>query len=156
MPVLTDDRYTIPSVDSFKGPIADDDFDIERANTDEEKRQAADGRASKLWRTLRVASKSRLNLFDKIDDGHDLQALFELKADSHPRVAESGGIDAARDVDKTAPEPVMFVNSEKENNSEELVRGNGVGESTDERPTTESTQLAPTRATEIGQDDVVK
>lgn len=150
------ERYTIPSVDSFKGLIADDEFDIERASTDEEKRQAADGRASKLWRTLRVASKSRLNLFDKIDDGHDIRALFGLKADDHQRVAESGGIDASRDVDKTASEPIMLITSEKENNGE-AVESNGVGESTDERPTTESMQLAPSaRAIEIAQDSFVK
>lgn len=46
------------------------------AKTDEEKQQAIDARASKLWRTLRIASKSKLNLFDKIDDGNNLQALF--------------------------------------------------------------------------------
>ena len=156
MPLLTDDRYTIPSVDSFKGPIADDEFDIEQAKTDEEKRQAADRRASKLWRTLRVASKSRLNLFDKIDDGHDLQALFELKADQHRSVSESDGIDAPRDVDRTPPEPIKFITPEKEN-KEKAVASDGVGENTEERPTMESTQLTPpTKVTEIAQDDVVK
>ena len=47
------------------------------AKTDEEKVLASNARASKLWRTLRVASKRKLNLFDKIDDGNNLQALFE-------------------------------------------------------------------------------
>ena len=47
------------------------------AKTDEEKQQATDARASKLWRTLRIASKSKLNLFDKIDDGNNLKALFQ-------------------------------------------------------------------------------
>lgn len=47
------------------------------AKTDEAKQQATDARASKLWRTLRIASKSKLNLFDKIDDGNNLQALFQ-------------------------------------------------------------------------------
>ncbi len=83
------DRYTIPSIDSFKGPIADDDFDIDMAQTDELKKQAADARASKLWRTLRVASKSRLNMLDKIDDGQDLQALFEPSKEENPMSAES-------------------------------------------------------------------
>lgn len=78
------DRYTIPSIDSFKGPIADDDFDIDMAQTDELKKPTADARASKLWRTLRVASKSRLNMLDKIDDGQDLQALFDPSKDENP------------------------------------------------------------------------
>ena len=30
-----------------------------------------------MWRTLRIASISKLNLFDKIDDGNYLQALFQ-------------------------------------------------------------------------------
>ena len=47
------------------------------AKTGEEKQQATDARASKLWRTLRIASKSKLNVFDKIDDGNNLQALFQ-------------------------------------------------------------------------------
>lgn len=47
------------------------------AKTGDEKQQATDARASKLWRTLRIASKSKLNLFDKIDDGNNLDALFQ-------------------------------------------------------------------------------
>lgn len=54
------------------------------AQTDELKKQTADARASKLWRTLRVASKSRLNMLDKIDDGQDLQALFDPSKDENP------------------------------------------------------------------------
>ena len=57
--------------------MADDDFDIDMAKTDDEKLVATNARASKLWRTLRIASKSKLNLFDKIDDGNNLQGLFE-------------------------------------------------------------------------------
>lgn len=49
------------------------------AKTDEEKQQATDARASKLWRTLRIASKSKLSVFDKIDDGNNLQALFQTE-----------------------------------------------------------------------------
>ena len=70
-------RYTIPTAESFRGPIAEDEFDIGMAKTGEEKQQATDARASKLWRTLRIASKSKLNVFDKIDDGNNLQALFQ-------------------------------------------------------------------------------
>ena len=70
-------RYTVPTIDSFKAPIIQDDFEIEMAKDDEEKQLSIDARASKLWRTLRVASKSRLNIFDKIDDGNDLKPLFD-------------------------------------------------------------------------------
>lgn len=47
------------------------------AKTGEEKQQATDARASKLWRTLRIVSKSKLNLLDKIDDGNNLRTLFQ-------------------------------------------------------------------------------
>ena len=79
-------------MDAFKGPIADDDFDISTAQTDEQKQQATDARASKLWRTLRVASKSRLNLLDKIDDGNNLQALFDpTGSENHASTENDGG-----------------------------------------------------------------
>lgn len=74
---LTSSRYRIPTAESFRRAIEEDDFDIKMAKTEEDKQFSANARASKLWRTLRIASKSRLNLFDKIDDGNNLQALFE-------------------------------------------------------------------------------
>ena len=80
-------RYSIPTADAFQGAIADDDFDIDTAQSDEKKQQATDARASKLWRALRVASKNRLNLLDKIDDGHNLQALFNRKEEDENHVS---------------------------------------------------------------------
>ena len=58
------------------------------AKTEEEKHQAIDARASKLWRTLRIASKSKLNLFDKIDDGNNLQALFQPEEEESKETTE--------------------------------------------------------------------
>ena len=84
-------RYTIPTAESFRGPILEDDFDIEMAKTDEEKQQATDARASKLWKTLRIASKSKLNLFDKIDDGNNLQALFQPEEEENKDSVEMEG-----------------------------------------------------------------
>ena len=48
------------------------------AKTEEDKQLAMNARASKLWRTLRIASKNKFGLFDKIDDGNNLRALFEV------------------------------------------------------------------------------
>ncbi|KAL9104743.1 MAG: hypothetical protein Q9163_000355 [Psora crenata] len=75
------DRYTVPTIGSFKDPIVGDDLDIEMAKNDEEKQLATGARASKLWRALRIASKSKLAMFDKIDDGNNLEALFEPDVD---------------------------------------------------------------------------
>ncbi|KAF6221845.1 hypothetical protein HO133_001813 [Letharia lupina] len=91
------ERYTLPTAESFRGPIAEDDFDIEMAKTGEEKQQATDARASKLWRTLRIASKSRLNLFDRIDDGNNLQALFQPEEEESKEQTEVDGTEQTSD-----------------------------------------------------------
>ncbi|KAL8953932.1 MAG: hypothetical protein Q9222_000219 [Ikaeria aurantiellina] len=70
-------RYTLPNIEDFKGPIMEDEFDMEMAKTEAEKEQAAVAKASKMWRTLRIASKNRLNAFDKIEDGNNLAPLFD-------------------------------------------------------------------------------
>lgn len=47
------------------------------AQSNEDKENAKQARASKVWRTLRLASRTKLSSFDKIDDGKNIQALFE-------------------------------------------------------------------------------
>lgn len=71
------ERYTLPRVEDYKAAIMEDEFDMAMARTEEEKEEAATRKASKMWRALRLASKNRLNLFDKIEDGKDLGALFD-------------------------------------------------------------------------------
>lgn len=134
------ERYSIPTAESFQRPIADDDFEIGMARTDEEKRSATDARASKLWRTLRIASKSKLNLFDKIDDGNNLKALFEIDQDERKKSDLNGldenadhpakGIDESESIDP----PVEVVEpAEKEQTlpAERGAKANG-GEATNE------------------------
>ena len=70
------ERYSVPSLESFERPIADDEFEMEMAKADEEKSLASNARASKTWRALRIASKSKFRLFDKLDDGGNLGILF--------------------------------------------------------------------------------
>lgn len=91
--MLTVHRYSIPTIESFERPIADDDFDIDMNIDPEEKQLSIDARASKLWRTLRIASRSKLNVFDKIDDGNNIKALFELDGDDLKLRAEVNGSD---------------------------------------------------------------
>ena len=57
--------------------IVDDDFRIDMSQTSEEKEEAAKAKSSKTWRTLRLATRSKLNLLDKVDDGKNLKVLFE-------------------------------------------------------------------------------
>lgn len=91
--MLTVHRYSIPTIESFERPIADDDFDIDMNIDPEEKQLSIDARASKLWRTLRIASRSKLNVFDKIDDGNNIKALFELDGNDLKLRAEVNGSD---------------------------------------------------------------
>ena len=71
------DRYTLPTLESFKGPVAEDDFDLEMAKTDQEREVVTTAKESKLWRALRIASKNKVSVLDKIEDANNLQALFE-------------------------------------------------------------------------------
>lgn len=67
------------------------------AKTSEEKQQATDARASKLWRTLRIASKSKLNVFDKIDDGNNLEALFRSEEEESKEKTDVEGTEQTSD-----------------------------------------------------------
>jgi hypothetical protein len=58
----------------------DDDMDIDTAQASEDKENAKQARASKVWRTLRLSSRTKLGSFDKIEDGKNIQALFESLA----------------------------------------------------------------------------
>ncbi|KAL9030980.1 MAG: hypothetical protein Q9196_000949 [Gyalolechia fulgens] len=71
------ERYRMPKVEDYKVPIMEDEFDMDMAKTDEEKENAAVAKASKMWRALRIASKSRLNMFDKLEEGKGLDPLFD-------------------------------------------------------------------------------
>ena len=89
-------RYFVPDPKSFEAPIVEDEFDIGMAKTDEDRQLSVNAKASKTWRALRIASKNRLNLFDKIDTtSQSLRALFEPEpepeADDGGKVAEDGG-----------------------------------------------------------------
>ena len=100
--LLTVPRYSIPTIESFKGPVAEDDFDLSMATNDEEKQRASNARASKVWRILRIASRSKLNLFDKIDDGSNIEALFKAPEEtSNEPKTEAGIEEAAPDVSET-------------------------------------------------------
>ena len=89
------------------------------AKTDEEKQILTDARASKLWRTLRIASKSKLNLFDKIEDGNKLDALFEPEGDENREKEANGTEDSQEQLNReTSPLPVV---TEKEHASKNRI-----------------------------------
>lgn len=91
-------------MESFRGPIADDDFDVETAKNDEEKELVSNARASKLWRMLRLAANHKIKLFDKIEDGKNLDALFRLEGETNGIKEER--MEDIEEVDETKKEGI--------------------------------------------------
>ncbi|GAO47489.1 hypothetical protein SAICODRAFT_93464 [Saitoella complicata NRRL Y-17804] len=63
-------RHTVPEAESFIKGIEMDKFESEMATQDEEKMQLLEAKASKNWRALRIAAKTKLQYFDKIGEGN--------------------------------------------------------------------------------------
>ena len=72
-----EERHSLPELSILERKIADDDFEIEMPTNDETKAEAIEGKASKTWRALRVASKSKLALFDKIESDDKIDVIFK-------------------------------------------------------------------------------
>ncbi|KAL8661937.1 MAG: hypothetical protein Q9202_005138 [Teloschistes flavicans] len=81
-------RYELPRVEDFKGPIMEDEFDADMAREEKEKEEVGVRKASKMWRALRIASKSKLNLFDRIEEGGNLGVLWNPPTPEKPVEAE--------------------------------------------------------------------
>ena len=92
-------RSAVPTIDTFKRPLADAEFNIEMANTPEETEKAVEGRASVIWKALRVASRNQLQLFDRIEDTKKLDPLFEA-ATTHAET--NGGEDKTENSDEAS------------------------------------------------------
>ena len=124
-------RYNIPDEESFRGPILDDDLDIHRAENEEEKQFAISARSSKVWRALRIASKTKLNLFGRIDDGPNLDLLFEADSDGDKahgenetmrdpgdgKVGEIAGKREATGVESVSPPQLVAVSASADDGS---------------------------------------
>ncbi|KAF4441499.1 hypothetical protein F53441_12012 [Fusarium austroafricanum] len=84
------ERYELPELDTFKRKIADDDFEIMMPSNDQTKAAAIAGKASKSWRALRIAARTKLAAFDKIDDPKKIDIVFEelTEADDGESTAE--------------------------------------------------------------------
>ncbi|KAK7519688.1 nuclear matrix protein [Phyllosticta citriasiana] len=91
------DRYRLPTAEKLYSAAQEDDRKAEEAGADEDAGRALrEARASKTWRALRMASKDRLSMFDKIDDYKQLGALFQ------PEAGEDGGKDERAGATETA------------------------------------------------------
>ncbi len=70
-------RWKLPELADFKNKIANDDLDLDFASSEKEKIQLLESKASKTWRALRIARRSRLATFDKIEDWRNVDAIFQ-------------------------------------------------------------------------------
>lgn len=70
-------RHKLPEFKSFKRGIQEAELEIEMPISNASLREAVESRASKTWRALRIASRTKLALFDKIDSYEDINTLFQ-------------------------------------------------------------------------------
>lgn len=82
------ERYQLPELKSFKRKIQEDELEIEMPMTDQSKAAAIEGKASKTWRALRIASRTKLALFDKIESDENIGLLFE-EEEEQPKEEEA-------------------------------------------------------------------
>ncbi|KAF2016265.1 hypothetical protein BU24DRAFT_346476 [Aaosphaeria arxii CBS 175.79] len=71
------DRFSTPSAESYATKIRMTELDLDMVTSDEEKRQLEESKTSNSWRGLRLASKSRLSSFDRLEHGKGLERLFQ-------------------------------------------------------------------------------
>lgn len=71
------DRSAIPALESFERGIADDNFEIGMPTNESTKAKAIETKSSKSWRALRIAARSKLAAFDKIDDPKNISVVFK-------------------------------------------------------------------------------
>jgi THO complex subunit 1 len=85
-------RAELPDASTLVRDVQNVDLDLEMANSEQEKAQLEDQKMSKTWRALRLMSKTKLNLFDKVDDGKNLACFLQEqddeKADGEAMVTE--------------------------------------------------------------------
>lgn len=70
-------RYRLPEIKSFQRGIQEVDLDLEMPADAEKERELKEHKASLSWRALRMASRTKLAVLDKIDSFEDISILFE-------------------------------------------------------------------------------
>ncbi|KAI9373952.1 THO complex subunit 1 transcription elongation factor-domain-containing protein [Aspergillus egyptiacus] len=112
------ERFTVPTAESLMRVIEDHEFDIDMAQTKEDKESAVQAKASKTWLMLRFSARSKLAAFDKIDDGRNLKVLFEsAQASENTTVGAppDSTTTASQEIEPNRPGPVTGNGAEAEN-----------------------------------------
>lgn len=89
-------RWKLPELETYKNMIANDNLELEFAKTEKEKAQIIEAKASKTWRALRIASRTRISALDRIDDWQDISAVFEDPKQAKPAEEEEEVGEAGR------------------------------------------------------------
>ncbi len=84
-------RYSLPTLSSFKDKIALDDLEIQMPTSQETKEAAINSKASKSWRALRIASKTKLAAFEKIQENlKEFDVIFQDDEPERDGVKDEG------------------------------------------------------------------
>ncbi|KAI0168459.1 nuclear matrix protein [Pestalotiopsis sp. NC0098] len=89
-------RWKLPELETYKNMIANDNLELEFAKSEKEKAQIIEAKASKTWRALRIASRTRISALDRIDDWQDISAVFEDPKQAKPAEEEEEVGEAGR------------------------------------------------------------
>lgn len=85
------ERWKLPDLHVFKEKIETDDLDLDFAKNEKERSEILEAKASKTWRALRIARRSKLAAFDKVDDWQKVDAIFEDHSTPEPTQDEATG-----------------------------------------------------------------
>lgn len=107
------ERYQQPDLKTLQRKLEDAKFDIEMARDPKEKQRAIEAKNSLTWVALRVASRSKLAMFDDIKSDDDIDVIFQDKPkESHPQEAE----DTSATADAVFPDdrkPIVIVDASR-------------------------------------------
>lgn len=108
-PFKTANRYTPPTLAAFKQEIGEDDFELGMATDNQTKAAIAERKASKAWRALRIASKSRLAAFDKLESDENIDSILDDNASDLSQEATDGT--DGNVILPEDPRPIIFVDA---------------------------------------------
>ncbi|KAG5982498.1 hypothetical protein E4U55_001834 [Claviceps digitariae] len=103
------DRYQLPELDSFQRKIADDEFEIGMPTNEQTKAAAIAGLSSKSWRALRIAARSKLSAFDKIDDPKKVDIVFHELDDTANQADEENEEPTAAAADRPSNRTTIII-----------------------------------------------
>ncbi|KAK1779279.1 THO complex subunit 1 transcription elongation factor-domain-containing protein [Copromyces sp. CBS 386.78] len=108
------ERYQQPDLKTLQRKLEDAKFDIEMARDPKEKQRAVEAKNSLTWVALRVASRSRLAMFDNIDSDDNIDKIFEDKPkEPEPQEAEDVSASTADVVFPDDRKPIVVVDASR-------------------------------------------